>query len=200
MIATVSSCPLALGPPLPPASFAAIRRQAVFACCKWDPQIEDVSVLAPFPLVLAADTWQELATAAEALAAEALAAEAEILLRPELHAPLGLPAAFGRVLRRAARHRATTAAGRVVRFDFHPTADGWRISEANADVPGGFNEASGFARLMAPHYAGCAPAGDPAARLADAAERAGGPGGLTALVHATAYADDRQVMEFLQRQ
>ena len=32
----------------------------------------------------------------------------------------------------------TPAMARVVRFDFHPTSEGWKISEANADVPGGY--------------------------------------------------------------
>ena len=36
-----------------------------------------------------------------------------------------------------------------MRFDFHFTRDGWRISEVNSDVPGGLNESSGFERLMA---------------------------------------------------
>ena len=48
----------------------------------------------------------------------------------------------------------------VLRFDFHWTTEGWRISEANTDVPGGFNEASGFARLLAPSFPGSEPAGD----------------------------------------
>lgn len=26
---------------------------------------------------------------------------------------------------------------RFLRFDFHPTEEGWRLSEANTDVPGG---------------------------------------------------------------
>jgi glutathionylspermidine synthase len=87
-----------------------------------------------------------------------------------------------------------------MRFDFHATTEGWRISEVNSDVPGGFNEASGFARLIASHYPGAAPPGDPAARLADAVAAATPPEGTVALVHATAYTDDRQVMVYLARE
>src|SRR5947207_3391973 len=36
-------------------------------------------------------------------------------------------------------------------FDFHYTTQGWRISEANSDVPGGFSEASYFTGMMAEH-------------------------------------------------
>ncbi len=87
----------------------------------------------------------------------------------------------------------------MLRFDFHWTTEGWRISEANTDVPGGFNEASGLARLMAPHVPGFEPAGDPAGALAAAIAEAS-PGGGVALVHATAYTDDRQVMVYLARE
>jgi glutathionylspermidine synthase len=182
--------------PVEPGAFAAVRRRAIFDCCKWDPQVEDVATLAPFPLLLEPQAWEELAGLAEALAAEAAAAEEELLERPGLHRLLGLPRAVERALAAARRRGASPGVARVVRFDFHWTEGGWRISEANADVPGGFNEASGFARLMAPHYAGAAPAGDPAEALAAATP----PGAAVALAHATAYADDRQVMVFLARE
>jgi glutathionylspermidine synthase len=88
---------------------------------------------------------------------------------------------------------------RVVRFDFHFTSEGWRISEANSDVPGGFNEASGFTDLMARHYGELRTAADPTEALVRAIDRRVGKPGTVALVHATAYSDDRQVMAFLGR-
>jgi glutathionylspermidine synthase len=183
---------------LEPELFARVRRQAIFECCKWDPQVEDVATLSPVPLVLRREAWEEIAGLAEQLAAESLAAEAELVRRPALHKRLGLPWAVRRALARAAAEPAAGAA-RVMRFDFHPTPEGWRISEVNSDVPGGFNEASGFTRLMAAHVPGTEPAGDPAGRLADAAAAATPPGAAVALVHATAYTDDRQVMVYLAR-
>jgi glutathionylspermidine synthase len=177
-----------------------VRRRAIFECCKWDPQVEDVATLAPYPLVLRRETWRGLAAAAEALAAETLAAEAELVGRPELHRELGLPRPVRGALRQAARRGAARGAARVMRFDFHATPEGWRISEVNSDVPGGFNEASGFTRLMASHFPGTELAGDPAARLAEAVAAAAPAESTVALVHATAYTDDRQVMAFLARE
>jgi glutathionylspermidine synthase len=187
-------------PALEPARFAAVRRQAIFDCCKWDPQVEDVATLAPYPLLLARSAWTELAAAAEALAAETQAAEAELVERPELHRELSLPRPLRQALRGAARRGASRGAARVLRFDFHWTTEGWRISEVNSDVPGGFNEASGFARLMASHFPGTMLPGDPAAQLADAVAAAVPAGSAVALVHATAYSDDRQVMVYLARE
>jgi glutathionylspermidine synthase len=84
-----------------------------------------------------------------------------------------------------------------MRFDFHFTSEGWRISEGNTDVPGGFNEASGFTRLLAQHYRGTETCGDPASALAHAILRRVGEGAMIAMVHATGFTDDRQVMAFL---
>jgi glutathionylspermidine synthase len=186
--------------PVDPAEHARLRRRAIFECCKWDPQVEDVSTIAPFPLLLRREAWDEIASLSETLAAEAAAAEEELARRPDLHRELGLPRPVRRALKGIPGRGATPGIARVLRFDFHWTTEGWRISEANTDVPGGFNEASGFARLMAPLFPGSEPSGDPAGRMADSVAAATRPGSAVALVHATAYTDDRQVMVFLARE
>jgi len=87
----------------------------------------------------------------------------------------------------------------VMRFDFHYTRAGWMISEVNNDVPGGFNEATGMAQLFAALYPATSSPGDPAGELARRIVAGAGPGAAVALVHATAYTDDRQVMVYLGR-
>src|SRR5581483_11637804 len=84
------------------------------------------------------------------------------------------------------------------RFDFHWTSEGWRISEANADVPGGFTEASSFDALMAQRYPQVMPAGDPAQQWSDAiVGAAGDAGGTVALLVAAGYMEDHQVVAYL---
>lgn len=185
---------------LAPHAFAAVRRRAIFECFKWDPQVGDVATLAPFPLILEAGEWAHLARLSERLAGEAACAEEELARRIELHGTLGLPRAVRKALRLGRTRGSSRGCARLVRFDFHFTTDGWRISEANTDVPGGLNEASGFTRLMAERQPGCALAGDPAARYAEALLSAAQPGAKIALAHATAYTDDNQVMSFLARE
>jgi glutathionylspermidine synthase len=209
VIATAATLPttpatpeLTCGDALGPAEYAELRQRIIFECGKWDPQYGDTQVLAEFPLVLSAAAWGQLAGWSERLAAETLAAEAELLEHPELHAMLGMPRAVRWAMaaaRRACRQGPNTPAPRFMRFDFHPTTDGWRISEVNSDVPGGFIEASGLARLMASHALHAEPAGDPAQALCDALAAAAGDGGEIGLVHATAYTDDRQVMAYVAR-
>ena len=163
--------------------------------CKWDSQVGDLTALAPFPLVLRQTVWQQLAVQAEKLTAEAIAAEQEIIRRPELLRMLGLPPALRRIL--AANEPLSAAAGRVIRFDFHPTTAGWRISEANSDVPGGFSEASHFTQLMAGYFPHLAPAGDPAGTWCDVLAAVAGPGGQVALLSAPPLMEDHQVVAFL---
>jgi len=185
--------------PLAPSDHRDLVEQAIFQCGKWDPQVGDVSVLAPYPLVLRAEAWQTVARLAERLASELDAAEAALLDRPDRLKRLALPRSIRRTLAGAGRRNASPGPSRVIRFDFHWTADGWRISEANCDVPGGFNEASGLTRRVAAYYAGYAPTGDPVERMADEIVAVAGPGARVALVHATAYSDDRQVVAYLAR-
>jgi hypothetical protein len=194
---TSGSNPWIPATPLDEADYLQLRRRAIFECHKWDPQVGDVGVIARLPLVLRHEAWREVVRLAESLAAETLDAEAELLTRPDLHRRLGLSRGVRKALGLAAAHPSAGAA-RIMRFDFHYTTAGWRISETNSDVPGGLNEASGFAELIAPHYQWATMTGDPAGaycRALLAAARSQAP--TIALVHATAYSDDQQMMAYL---
>jgi len=186
--------------PLTPECCRELRRRAIFECCKWDPQVGDVDTLAPIAVVLKESAWRELRVCAEALAAETLAVEQALLHRPELHRDLALPRPIRHVLANRPQGGDETQHLRVMRFDFHPTDEGWRVSEVNSDVPGGYNEASAWAALVAEHVPHGVPAGCPARRLVEAILNEVSVGATVALVHATAYTDDRQVMTFLARQ
>ena len=187
--------PYQIGDPLPEPIWQKVKLRTVFECCKWDIQSEDHCVLAEFPLLLAESSWQEIRAIAEALGRELASAERELLGRRDLQIKLGLPKALREEFGRLAEP--TPGIARVMRFDFHFTEEGWRISEVNADVPGGFIEASGFTQLMAAHYPGTFAPTDPAGTYARRLATELGRNAAVGLVHATAYSDDRQVMQFL---
>lgn len=189
--------PLTIGQPLPQAQFHDIRLSMIFDYHKWDPQYEDVSTLACFPLILESAAWNELRVQAERLWREAIAAEREAIRRPELLKKIGLGSPVTKALNHIAQQEPSRAMARMMRFDFHLTIEGWRISEANADVPGGFIESCEFTRLVSMCYPGTVAPGDVAAAYADAILRELEPRSQIALVHATAFTDDRQVMLFL---
>jgi glutathionylspermidine synthase len=183
-------------PPLDAATHRALWRDMALDAFKWDGQVGDVTTLAPFAIVLPAAAWRELACVAEALAAELVAVEGELAQRPELWRQLGLPR---RVLAALGGNDPwTPTAARVIRFDFHPTADGWRVSEANSDVPGGYTEASVFTRRMAENAAGAIPAGDPSEALCAALAARAREHGRVALLAAPGYVEDLQVVSHLR--
>ncbi len=191
--------PIQAGATLAPHRWREIRQRAIFEFCKWDVQCQDHSVLATFPLLLDASTARYLEAKAEALTREALAAEQEILERPELLQLLSLPRAIRRVLRAPKFKKGNTSDIRVMRFDFHFTDEGWRISEVNSDVPGGFIEASGWNVLFAENYPGMVAPANTSKRYVEAICAKVERGAVVALVHATCYSDDRQVMMHLAR-
>src|SRR5207248_1864959 len=132
-------------------------RRQILRHCKWDPQVGDVSTLADFPILLTREAWEELCESTRQLAAQTLTAEQELLHRPELHRALGIPWRVRRVIKDS-----SVAAPRMMRFDFHMTRDGWRISEVNSDVPGGYSEAGPFTEMMAEQFSETVTPGDPA--------------------------------------
>jgi hypothetical protein len=190
-----SSPPVIAGEPLDAAAFARLRQRMILDGCKWDPQVGDMGTLAPFPLIMKAAAWREIAGLAELLSVEALAAEEEILRRPELLPELGFPARLVEVL--LDETPLTPTPGRIMRFDFHLTTYGWRISEVNSDVPGGFSEGSLLPALMAEQFPHLRPAGDPADAWTSALAASAGPGGRIALLSAPGYMEDHQVISFL---
>ncbi len=185
--------------PLRPEICRQLRRRAIFECCKWDPQVEDVDTLAPFAVVLKRSAWEFLAKSAEALASETIKLEQALAGRPDLFRRLAIPRQIRKVLNRMPRTPRHCRDVRVMRFDFHPTEQGWKVSEANSDVPGGYNEASGWTDVVSEHVPSGMPTGDPVKAWVAAVSEKVPEGGVIALVHATAYTDDRQVMAYLAR-
>ncbi len=180
---------------LPARRHREIVRHMMLDGCKWDAQVGDVAALAPFALVLPRQGWTALAGEAEELTRELLAVEQALLRRPELWPRLGLPPRVRRALETSRPW--TPAAARVMRYDFHPTTDGWRISEVNSDVPGGYNEATTFTKLVAESFPGLNPAGDPLAVLADALAAQTRDLPRVALLAAPGYTDDFAVVSGL---
>jgi len=184
-----------LGPALNPEVFSSIRRRMVLEYCKWDPQVGDECVLLNRPVIISSEAWNVLATAAERMSSEIFEAETELKRRPDLLGGLGMPAALSRLLRSGAPNDSTSAV-RTLRFDFHPTLEGWKVSEVNSDVPGGFTEASYFTAMVAEHYPSTRPAGNPL-RAWTTAMMPWLADGHVAILYAPGYMEDQQIATLL---
>ena len=134
-----------LGPPLDAAELRRIERHLHLHCHKWDTQIGDTSVLSEQAVIVTGTEWDWLCRTAEALAAETLALESCVVDSPRLQSLLGIP----EELRSLLDSRGGT---RTMRFDFHPTEEGWRVSEVNSDVPGGWSEGTFLNELYQPFH------------------------------------------------
>jgi hypothetical protein len=196
---TSKRSPIRAGPALDAAAFHELRRTMELVHFKWDVQVGDTTALAPFPLLIGEATWAHLADLAERLTRETLAAERELFHRPTLQRRISLPRVLQRLFRRGATAAPTPAAARVMRFDFHFTSEGWRVSEVNSDVPGGFTEATNFTALMAGFFPGTRATGDPTKRFVEALFGAARDEGAIALLSAPGFMEDHQVIAHLAR-
>jgi glutathionylspermidine synthase len=185
--------PWSAGKPLSTKDWKEYRKRVLLDCrdCGIEPQ--DYFDLARFPLLMEPEEWQSLATLSEKLAKEALAAERELVFRTDLHEQLGLPADIRKALQGCARQGLPAGAARVMRFDFHFTPEGWRITEVNADVMGGFIEGGTFTELMAPYYPHFSAPPNPATAYAEAVLRAAGKNAMVVFVRNTLLARYRGI-------
>jgi glutathionylspermidine synthase len=173
--------------------WAAYRRQVLLDCRDCGVPPSEYFTLARFPLLMEPRTWRELSQMAEKLTREILAGEQELIRRPDLHAALGIPADIRAALSQCNRKGTPRSTARVMRFDFHFTPQGWRITEVNADVVGGFIEGAGMTDLMAAYVPHNATPGNPARAYAQAARKAAGKGAAIVFVRNGLFARYRGI-------
>lgn len=181
---------------IPDRDYSDFRYRVIFEGYKWDPQVGDVNTVAREAVVLDSSLARQLAAHAEALARETVGLEHALLSRPDLYSTLNLPRSLRQALQLTGGHKSEGHV-RLMRFDFHPTPSGWAVSEVNSDVPGGFAEAGLLPHIASQYLQGTSPYGDLTSSLTGAFARLIPAQCAIAFVHATAYSDDRQVMEFM---
>lgn len=181
---------------IPSDQFSDYRYNVIFDAYKWDPQVEDHDTIARQVILITPQLADQLERWAEELSAETILMEEALLHSLPLSKELGIPRKIQKALRTSGNYESGQHP-RLMRFDFHPTTDGWAVSEVNSDVPGGLAEASILSQIAASHFPGFSPGRHIGQSLLEAFRSRIESGGVIALVHATSYSDDRQVMQFL---
>lgn len=181
---------------IPADYYSEYRYKAIFEAYKWDPQVEDHNTVADHAVLLDRATACRLERWAEQLTEETMQMELALKGQPDLFRQLGYPRTVERAIGRMENYDPLKHV-RLMRFDFHPTTQGWAVSEVNSDVPGGLAEASVLPAIAQRCFPGYAPHENTACHLLKAFQKRIKPGGRIAFVHCTSYADDRQVMQFL---
>lgn len=187
--------PIKLGT-IPDKEYSDYRYNVIFHGYKWDPQVGDHNTIAKHVVLMNEDTAGQLERWAEQLSNETVLMEKALLGRLPLAKKLGLPREIYKALNQLSSYNSERHV-RLMRFDFHPTMTGWSVSEVNSDVPGGLAEASVLPVIASRYFDGFAPRKHTSEAIFDAFQPKIKRGGTVAFVHATSYADDRQVMQFL---
>jgi glutathionylspermidine synthase len=162
---------------------------------KWDTHVGDGRVLSAEPLLIREDEWRLLCALAETAAQELVAAEREIALKKDIQKLIGLP----RRLQNLLQDVESGSDIRTFRFDFHPTATGWVISEVNSDVPGGFGEAS-FLPSLYEEFTDATPLPRVPLDLWGEVMQSHLSGGTIAFLYAPGFLEDEQVVRVLARE
>jgi glutathionylspermidine synthase len=181
---------------IPKDKYSEYRYNTIFNAYKWDPQVGDQNTLAEHVVLMDRETAHQLEMWAERLSEETMGMEEALAGRLSLAKKLGLPRKIIKAAERLTSYDRCQNI-RLMRFDFHPTTEGWAVSEVNSDVPGGFAEASVLPEMASRYFNGYGPGRHFGESLLQAFKERVKEDGRIAFVHATSYSDDRQVMEFL---
>ncbi|MCL2752236.1 MAG: glutathionylspermidine synthase family protein, partial [Firmicutes bacterium] len=181
---------------IPAEEYSAYRYNAIFKAYKWDPQVNDHNTVSKHVVLMNRDTAAQLSSMAKELADETILMEEALIGRQALAKELGLPKRIIKALPRLENYDRKRHV-RLMRFDFHPTDEGWAVSEVNSDVPGGLAEAVVLPDLAGEYFGDYERLGHVADDLAQNFKAKIRDGDTVAFVHATSYSDDRQVMQFL---
>ena len=174
------------------------RLDLIFDCYKWDPQFLDNNTIAKHVLVISKEEHEEIKRLTEKIDKETIEAENFLNNNFEIAKPLALPKKIYKEIKNMKNYDAKKHV-RLMRYDFHPTADGkWAVSEVNSDVPGGFAEATLMPKIAKALFPQASLSyknfGD---ILTQALIEKMPANGTIMMVHCTCYSDDRQVMQFL---
>jgi len=180
---------------IPDSHYQNYRLNVMFDGYKWDLQANEQSTISDKVLLLETDEAQFLAKHAVDLYNETIAMERALQKNPELATKIGISPQMADALCNCNYDPAKHI--RFMRFDFHPTTDGWQISEVNSDVPAGYPEASILPKLAQPYFEdynsyGCF--GDIFKRKMSGLVS---PGATIAYLHDTHTVEDYQILHYL---
>jgi len=137
---------------IPTAFYPDYRMDVMFDGYKWDLQAGEQSTISDKVVLMEQGEASFLVEHAVKLYHETIEMESVLHKSPEIVPALGISHQMTDALCNCEYNPAIHI--RFMRFDFHPTTDGWRISEVNSDVPAGYPEASVLPALSQKYFDG----------------------------------------------
>ena len=180
---------------IPESHYHAYRLSVMFDAYKWDLQANEQSTISDKVLLMEQDEAAFLTESAVKLYHETIAMERALHRNSDLVKNLGISDTMATALCGCdydpMRHV------RFMRFDFHPTVDGWQISEVNSDVPAGYPEASVLPVLAQEYFPGYRQFGCFGTVLRDRLTALVPTGSTIAYLHDTHTVEDYQILHYI---
>ena len=180
---------------IPAADYQNYRLDVMFEGYKWDLQAGEQGTISDAVVLLDRECMDYLAETAAALYHETVSMERAIRNRPDLALHMGISERMADALCGCIYNPNKHI--RMMRFDFHPTTNGWQISEVNSDVPAGYPEASILPELAARYFESYEPCSNFSNILAARFTELAPPGSTIAYLHDTHTVEDYQVLRFM---
>jgi len=180
---------------IPISDFPDYRLDVMFDAYKWDLQVGKHCTINDKVVLLDPSEMDFLSTSAVALYHETVNMEHALKNRPDLAVEMGISQEMVDELCNC--NYDPSAHIRLMRFDFHPTTEGWQISEVNSDVPAGYPEASILPKLAEKHFEGYHQFGNFGDILVERLTRLAQPNSTIAYLHDTHTVEDYQILHFI---
>ena len=180
---------------IPHSSFLTYRTDVMFDGYKWDWQAGEQSTISDRVILVEPDDLNFLSTSAVALYHETVAMEQALKHRPNLVLKMGISEEMATALCNCDYNPSEHI--RLMRFDFHPTHNGWALSEVNSDVPAGYPEASILPAMTAKYFAGYSEYGNFAEVLTTRIAAHLPDAGTIAYLHDTHTVEDYQILHLI---
>jgi len=181
---------------IPGDKYEEYKYDVIFNAYKWDPQVGEINTVAQHAVLISKNLASQLEFWAQKLAEETILLEKALMNRLQLVKKLGISKKIINKLHLLAKCDLDKHV-RLMRFDFHPTSNGWSVSEVNSDVPAGFAEGSILPKIAVKYFEGYTPGISISDIILEAFKEKLNIGSQVAFIHATSYSEDRQVMQSL---
>ncbi|MCL2576764.1 MAG: glutathionylspermidine synthase family protein [Defluviitaleaceae bacterium] len=178
---------------IPEEHYPQYRMNVMFDGYKWDLQAGEQSTISDKVLLFEPNEISSLIKDAVALYNETIAMECALQKNPGLVLETGI----SQEMTYALCNCKPKAHIRFMRFDFHPTTDGWRISEVNSDVPAGYPEASILPELAQVYFPGYGKCGCFGEVFAKKVSQIFPKSCIIAYLHDTHTVEDYQILHYL---
>ena len=180
---------------IPATDFPGYRLDVMFDAYKWDLQAGDRSTISDKVVLLDPSEMDFLSESAIALYHETVNMEHALKDRPDLAIKMGISEEMVDALCNCNYN--PSAHIRLMRFDFHPTTEGWKISEVNSDVPAGYPEASILPKLAERYFDGYHQFGNFGDILVEQLTKLTPQSTTIAYLHDTHTVEDYQILHFI---